>query len=103
MAVSERELEENEVKLDNILHKIIESSKQIQELRENINANMPYERNKKALDQIEMLAEIIEHLGQLADIIDEKDEEITRELETEVKDSLDDAIKKIITVRRTMQ
>jgi hypothetical protein len=95
MSLSERELEENEAKLDNLLHKIVESAKQIQELKENINPAEPTEYNKRCLEQIDMLAKIIQELGEAADDIDIVDENLTKSLEHEIIDKLDRAIEKI--------
>ncbi|HIH23742.1 TPA: hypothetical protein HA251_01780 [Candidatus Woesearchaeota archaeon] len=99
MGVPERELEENEAKLDNILHKIIEASRQVQELRSTITPNTPAGTRAQCLDEINTLAQIIENLAILADDIDIKDEQLTEESEKEIKQTLDDAITRILTVR----
>jgi|GEM_PF-5049892 len=103
MAVSERELEENEAKLDNILHKILHSAKQIQELRQSINLEAPEEYNRKILDEIMLIAKIIEELSTLADDIDIVDERITEQLDDQITDKLDEAIKRIASVKTLLQ
>jgi hypothetical protein len=99
MPVSERELEENEAKLDNILHKIIAAAKQIETIKENINPDAPAEYNKQLLEDINMLAETIENLAEAADDIDIIDEHVTQELEADIQGKLDDAIEKIASAR----
>ena len=103
MAISERELEENEAKLDNILHKIIESSKKVQELRGMVNFQAGKEYNDKLLGEIDTLAKIIENLATLADEIDVTDERITKGVEGEIQDKLDEAITRINAVRSLLQ
>ena len=103
MTISERQLEENEAKLDNLLHKIIEAARQIQELRTSYDQSMNTEYNKRILDDIDMLAKTIEQLAGHADVLDEQDEELTKELEQEIKNSLDEAILRIMNARRTLQ
>lgn len=104
MAISERELEENEAKLDNILHKIVESTRQIQDLKDSIELSeeKKYD-NRRTLDEIDTLAKIIENLAMLADEIDVADERITEGLESNIKDKLDEAITKISAVRNLLQ
>lgn len=97
MSISERELEENEAKLDNMLHKIAESAKQIRELKESINPAEPVEYNKQTLDEIDTLAQIIQELAETADLIDITDEKITKDLEHEIVEKLDRAIERIST------
>jgi hypothetical protein len=99
MALSERELEENEAKLDNILHKIVHSAKQIQELRQSINLEAPNDYNDKILDEIVLLSKLIEEMATLADDIDVTDEHITRQLEGQITDKLDEAISRISAVK----
>jgi hypothetical protein len=103
MSISERELEENEAKLDNLLHKIVESAKQIRELKENINPAEPTEYNKQCLEQIDMLAQIIQELSEAADLIDVTDEKITRDVEQEMEEKIDDAISRITIAKRLVQ
>lgn len=99
MGIPERELEENEAKLDNILHKIIEASRQVQDLRSTITPNTSPGTREQCLNEINTLAQIIENLAILADDIDIKDEQLTAEAEREIKQTLDDAITRILTVR----
>ena len=99
MSISERELEENEAKLDNLLHKIVESAKQIQELKDSINPAEPFEYNKEMLEDIDTLAKIIEELGSAADLIDIADERITKEIEEKIVGKLDDAIGRISSAK----
>jgi hypothetical protein len=99
MAISERELKENEAKIDNILHKILESSRQIQDLRDRVNLNMPEAYNNPLLDEIGTLGRIIEELATLADEIDVSDERLTERAEGEIKDKLDEAIARILAIK----
>ncbi len=99
MSIVERELEENEAKLDNVLHKIIEASRQIQQLKGEINLNLSKDQNKSALEEIDTLAQIIENLAVLSDEIDVSDEKLTKTAEDEITAVLDDAIKKITNTK----
>jgi hypothetical protein len=103
VAISERQLEENEVTLDNLLHKILEAAKEIRGLRSGLGPHTSAEMSKRLLDDIDMLAQTICELTSHADIIDEQDEELTRGLEREIKNSLDEAIFRIMNARRTLQ
>jgi uncharacterized phage infection (PIP) family protein YhgE len=103
MAISERDLAENEVKLDNMLHKIVESAKQIRELKDNINPAEPAEYDKQCLEQIDLLAQIIQELAEAADLIDITDERITEQLENGISAKLDEAIQHITAARQLMK
>jgi hypothetical protein len=102
MSISERELEENEVKLDNILHKIVVAAKQIETIQENINPDAPAEYSKQLLEDIAMLAETIENLAEAADDIDIVDEHVTKELKEDIEGKLDDAIERITAARSNL-
>ncbi|MBU0756996.1 MAG: hypothetical protein KKF44_02945 [Nanoarchaeota archaeon] len=98
MAISERQLEENEAKIDNILHKILNCCNHIQTLSSNMeeldlskDANILKDRTKR----ISLLAETIENLALLADKIDIENEKITEEIEDKITSELDVAIEKI--------
>lgn len=95
MAVSERQLEENEAKIDNILHKVISASEQISQLCSQINKNSKGEFLIERIKRVGMLSEIIFHLSHLADDIDIKDQKLTIELEKEITEGLDKAIEDI--------
>ena len=101
MSISERELEENEAKLDNLLHKIVECAKQIQELKENINVSD--EESKDFLENIDLLAKTVQELGEAADLIDVTDESITKSVEVEMEDKLDAAIARITAARELVR
>jgi hypothetical protein len=102
MTVSERELEENEAKVDNLLHKITEAARQIQDLRGSLKREVDPEQVKRTLDDIDLLAQTIEELARHADVLDVQDEELTQGLEREIKNSLDEAIVRIMNARRTL-
>ena len=95
---SERKLEENEAKLDNVLHKILKAAHNIKELNEDIkytkDLNVIEERSKF----IGILAETIATLTMLASEINIVDENITEELEEKIEKELGIAIKNITNV-----
>lgn len=103
MAVSERQLEENEARIDNILHKVISSSEQINQLCSQLNENSRGEFLVSRIKKIGMLSEIIFHLSHLADDIDVKDQQLTQELEIEITKGLDKAIQDITEAKELVE
>jgi hypothetical protein len=98
MTVSERQLEENEAKIDNILHKVLKSCHHMQDMIESIerfNLGKEEFHIKQRLKNLLMLSETIENLTLLADQIDIQNEKITLELEDKITEELDEAILKI--------
>ena len=95
MIISERKLEENEAKIDNILHKVIKSTQQIKELSTQLNEKSGGAFLMDRVRQIKILSEIIYNLASLADEIDIEDENLTKELEVKIQLELDKAIKDI--------
>lgn len=102
MAISERQLEENEARLDNILHKIVTAAQQIEQMKEKINLNTPTSYNEQLLEDINMLAETIENLAEAADDIDIVDEHVTKEIDEDIRTKLDEAIVKINSARSNL-
>ncbi|MFC1648424.1 hypothetical protein ACFL1B_03105 [Nanoarchaeota archaeon] len=101
MAVNERELEEDEAKLDNILHKIIATSKQIKSLSNEISED--HDQNNIVKQKFRLLSGIVENLALLADEITLHEEKITEELEDKIKDELGNAINNIQDVQKIFQ
>ena len=96
MVISERKLEENEAKIDNILHKIISASKQIKAICSQIKEHTSGEVLTEKVRRISLLNELISNLANFADEIEIKDETLTTELEEDITQGLDKAIKGII-------
>jgi len=97
--ISERKLEENEAKLDNVLHKILKASQNVRDL----NKDIEYTKDLIVIGErsrfIGILTETISTLTMLASEINEADETITKELETRVEKELDIAIENINKAR----
>jgi hypothetical protein len=103
MGISTRELEEDEVKVDNLLNKILHSSKLIEALNfqlytikdlKLIDRDYIVERAKK----IDLLIKTIINLAMLADDIEVVDESITDDLEDELKTHINNAISHIKSI-----
>lgn len=92
MTITGRVLEENEAKIDNILHKILKSSEHITNLTSQITYSSTGSFLMERIKRIKILNETVYHLTMLADEIDLEDEDLTEELETKIKASLDKAI-----------
>ena len=103
MAVSERKLEENEAKIDNILHKVISASDQIQKLCAQINERSTGSFLMERIRRVNILSEIIYHLSHLADDIDLTDQQLTEELEAKIKSELDKAISDITEAKSLLE
>lgn len=103
MALSERELEENEAKLDNVLHKISNAANKIQrlnrDLRESKDLEIIYERSTC----IKILTDTIVTLTKLASEINFVDENITNELEIELGNELNIAIENIKKAKKILE
>ena len=110
MALTERVLEENEAKIDNILHKILLSVRRIAEL----NAQIKNE-TKKISDEdlreyvdarcrrVELLTQILDNLVVFADFIDIKDERLTKEIEQKIRSELKGAIESITEAEKFLE
>jgi hypothetical protein len=103
MTISERQLEENEAKIDNILHKIIGANQQIQELSESIGPNSSGTFLMDRVRRIKLLSEIIGNLSLLADEIDIADQQLTEELEVKITEELDRAISDITEAKSLLE
>ena len=97
MSFSTRALEEDEAKIDNLLHKVHRSSKLIEQLNNQIisindqgflDKDYVVERAQK----IDILIKTIINLVLLADDIDITDEEVTEDIEAQLKQMLGHAI-----------
>jgi hypothetical protein len=97
MGISTRDLEEDEVKIDNLLSKILHACKLIEELNYQVHTIRDFklvdsdyvtERTKK----IDILIKTIMNLSILADDIDVVDETVTEDLEEEVRAHINTAI-----------
>ena len=95
MAVSERELEEDEVRIDNLLHKILRANEHVEELSKQAKMHVEDGDSLEKLRMIGVLTETIANLALLADEIDQHDEQLTKELETSVRAELQEAVKRI--------
>jgi len=108
MGVNARKLEEDEAKIDNLLHKIIESAKAVEELNSSNISREGLNKFYQELDpafltrmrKISLLIETILHLAYLADDIDLSDETITEQLGENITDELKIAIQKIQEARQ---
>lgn len=103
MAISERTLEENEAKIDNILHKVISATEQIKQLCSQINERSTGSFLMERIRRINILSEIVYHLSHLADDIDIADQKITQELETKIRGELDKAISDITEAKHLLE
>jgi len=92
MTVSERALEEDEVKIDNLLHKILKANEQIEDVVKHLRIDLEDGKQLERLRMIDLLTETVKNLALLADEIDIHDEHMTEELETRVQGKLQDAI-----------
>ncbi|MEA2035896.1 MAG: hypothetical protein U9O94_00200 [Nanoarchaeota archaeon] len=108
MEVSTRELEEDEIKIDNLLNKILHSCKLIEELNKQIitskdstvfDKEYMVERARK----IDILLKTVQNLVTLADDIDVTDETITIDLEKELKKKMVSAIDDIKGINRFLE
>jgi hypothetical protein len=97
MGISTRDLEEDEVKIDNLLNKILHSCKLIEELNYQVHTIRDFklidsdyvtERTKK----IDILVKTVMNLAILADDIDVVDESVTEDLEEELRANINKAI-----------
>jgi hypothetical protein len=110
MAVNERELEENEAKIDNILHKVLISLGHIRDLTESLDT-MSYDKTPEEerdfimqrTKKIILLVETVTNLTLLADEIDVQDEKITWEMDKKITGELDVAINKILDARKLLE
>jgi len=104
MALDARKLEEDEAKIDNLLHKICESARAIRDLNAYTIANKELTSLVEDIDpgftkrikKINILAETVLNLALLADDIDLEDERLTSELEVNIRDKLKVAIEQIL-------
>jgi len=97
VSILERELEEDEAKLDNILHKIMVSAEKLEVVAKEIGRDE--RRNSLAKQKFELLGEQIYNLSLLADEITLHDKKITEELEDRVKSELTAAIGNINEIK----
>ena len=100
--ISEKTLEENEVKLDNILHKILKAAQNIQELNEDIKYTKDLIIIEEKSKFIDILTETIINLVMLASEINVVDEGMTEELEHKIQKELDVAIGNITSIRKML-
>ncbi|MBT3464185.1 hypothetical protein HOD20_01065 [archaeon] len=106
MVISERQLEENEAKIDNILHKVLKSMEHIKHLTMTLK-NAPTYKSEEELktfitdrtNKILLLSETVTNLTMLADEIDIEDETITVEIDTKIRGELDTAVQTIKEAR----
>ncbi|MFH1399648.1 MAG: hypothetical protein ABIG95_06065 [Candidatus Woesearchaeota archaeon] len=92
MAVSDRKLEENEAKIDNILHKVIKATTQIRDMCGQVNEQSSGTFLMERIKRIELLSDIINNLACFADEIEIADERLTVDLEDKIHSELDKAI-----------
>lgn len=102
MPINERKLEEDEAKIDNILHKVVNSADKIRELNEQIDPSAPSATIEARKQRIAILVETIINLATLADEIDISDEKITEEVEGEIKKELRSAVSKIMSAQKLL-
>ena len=95
MAVRDRTLEEDEAKIDNLLHKILESNDKIDSLAEQVRQKSDDGFVMQRMRMMSILTETIKNLAILADEIDLRDEELVKELEHNVKSELRQAVQRI--------
>ena len=103
MTISERELEENEAKIDNILHKVIHATQHIRKLCSQINEKSSGTFLMNRIKRIDILSETVYHLSCLADDIDIADQKLTAELEQKIKTGLDKAIRDITEAKSLLE
>jgi ethanolamine utilization microcompartment shell protein EutS len=101
--LSDRKLEENEAKLDNVLHKILKAAHNIKDLNEDIKYTKDLGVIEERSKFIGILAETISTLTMLASEINFVDENITEELEGKIEKELDIAIENITNVRKLLE
>lgn len=95
MVISDRNLEENEARLENVLNKILKAANNIKDLNEDISESKDLIVIEERSKCIAILVETITTLTTLALEINIVDEEITKELENQLEDELNNAIQKI--------
>ncbi len=95
MGVSERTLEEDEAKIDNILHKILKLNEKIEFLSKQADEASEKKFVRERMRMINIMTQTVHNLAWLADDIELKDMELTKELETKIKDRLRSAITNI--------
>ncbi|MBR9700321.1 hypothetical protein GOV11_00460 [Candidatus Woesearchaeota archaeon] len=92
MTVTERTLEDNDVEIDNLLHKILRSQENITKLMRQVQRHSEdgyvHERSKMILT----LSETIKALAEHADAIDLQDEEDIKIFEDAIRKRIDIAI-----------
>ncbi|MFH1642056.1 MAG: hypothetical protein ABIC04_04100 [Nanoarchaeota archaeon] len=105
MSLSTRELEEDETRIDNLLHKVLSASQAIEDINRQIissedsgNFDKDYvlERAKKT----DILIKTVINIVTLADDIDITDETLTEGLRTETKEKLNQAIRLILDAKK---
>lgn len=103
MALSERALEENEVKLDNILHKILKAAHNIRDLNSDITVTNDSTLIEERSRCIGILTKTITTLTTLAAEINIVDESITTELENQLGNELNIAIENIKKAKELLE
>ena len=100
MTRSIRDLEEDEVKIDNLLSKVLRSCILIESLNKQINSTKDMESLDKKyvlerVEKIDILIKTVMNLVTLADDIDITDETIAEDLRKDLKDGLNRTINNI--------
>ena len=103
MSIKERTLEEDEVKIDNLLHKIVESNNRIEMLTQQIRDKTREGYILKRVRMISILTDTIFNLSTLADEIDVRDEKLVKDMEAGVQTQLQDAIGNIERATELLQ
>ena len=101
--LSDRKLEENEAKLDNVLHKILKAAHNIRDLNDDIKYTKDLDVIAERSKFIGILTETIVTLTMLASEINVVDENITEELGEKIEKELDIAIENITDARKLLE
>lgn len=100
--ISERTLEEDEAKIDNLLHKILESNRKIALLADQISSRTADDFILERTRMLHILTETVGTLAQLADEIDMHDARMLERTVPGVRAHLQDAIGTIRDAERLL-